>query len=323
MRLGYGQFTDAVPEHLQFAAQHGATDVSINLLYGRVPGPYLRTVELVRLRMAVEEWGLRLSAIENVPIQFYDQIILGGPDRDSQIENMLLTIRNIARAGIGIFAYNWMPSGVWRTPSATLRGRAVGTAFDLERARHLPLTHGREYSEEEMWANLESWIRIATPVAEEEGIRLALHPCDPPVPSLGGVPQILRDFESCRRLIDIVPSRSNSVLFCQGTFSQMEDDVYEMIRYFGERDRIGYVHFRNVSGPVPAFHEDFVDAGYVDMARAMRIYRDIGYDGFFIDDHVPSTHGDTPWGHRGRAYAGGYIKGLIEAVMSEPRGRAS
>lgn len=315
MRAGFGQFGEATPEYLQFAAQYGATDVLVNLLNV----PRLRDrVELayfVKLRCAVEEWGLRLSAIENVPLHLYDQIVLGGPRREEQIENMLATVRNVARAGIPVFGYHWMPSGVWRTPPRVLRGGALGTAFDESTAAGMPLTHGREYSEDELWANLEEWVRIVTPVAEEEGIRLAVHPCDPPVPVLGGVPQILRSFESFKRLVEIYPSDANGIDFCQGTFAEMAgDDVYEMIRYFGERRKIVYVHFRNVSGPVPAFHEEFVNSGYVDMYRAMALYHEVGFDGFFIDDHVPATAGDTPWGHRGRAYAAGYIQGLIEAV---------
>ena len=241
--------------------------------------------------------------------------MLGGPRRDQQIENMIYTVRNIARAGIPIFGYNWMPSMVWRTTPQHIRCGALATAFDYEEAKKAPMTHGRVYSEDEMWENLEYWIKIITPVAEEEGIRLGIHPCDPPVEQLGGVPQLLRSFDSYKRLINIVESPSNAIEFCQGTFSEMEgDDIYEMIRYFGERGKILYVHFRNVSDQVPKFHEEFINTGYVDMYKAMTIYQDVGFDGFFIDDHVPNTYQDTEWGHRGRAFANGYIQGLIEAV---------
>lgn len=317
MRVGFGQFHEAAPEYLQFAAQYGASDVLINLMHGQGLRDRLELGYLVKLRLAVEEWGLRLGAIENVPLSFYDQVIMGGPRRDEQIENMIATVRNLARAGIPVFGYHWMPSTVWRTPPHVLRGAALGTAFDLDVAARMPLTHGREYTEAEMWANLEEWIRIITPVAEEEGIRLGIHPCDPPVPALGGVPQILRSFDAFKRLVEIYPSDANGIEFCQGTFSQMNEDVYAMIRYFGERRKILYVHFRNVSGQVPAFHEEFVNTGYVDMYRAMSIYHEVGFDGFFIDDHVPHTTGDTAWGHRGRAFASGYIQGLIEAVTKQ------
>jgi len=186
MRPGFGQFNVATTEYLQFAAQFGATDVLLNTPV--LPGAQRwELVDLVKLRVAVEQYKLTLTALENVPPYFYDHIMLNGPRRDEQIENMIYTVRNIARAGIPIFGYNWMPSHVWRTPPAHIRGGAVATAYDHALGQQMPLTHDRDYSEEEMWANLEYWIKIITPIAEEEGIRLGIHPCDPPVPVLGGL----------------------------------------------------------------------------------------------------------------------------------------
>ena len=320
MRAGFGQFSEPTPDYLEFAAQFGATDVLLN--QARLPSVEGKWMlhDLVMLRQKVERHGLRLTALENVPTSFYDHIMLNGPKRDEQIENMIATVKHIARAGIPIFGYNWMPSHIWRTPPAIIRGGAVATAFDYGIAEQAPLTHDRVYTEEEMWENLEYWIKIITPIAEEEGIRLGIHPCDPPSPMLGGIPQLLRSFSAYKRLIEIYPSDSNAIEFCQGTFSEMNEDIYEMIRYFGERRKILYVHFRNVSGQVPKFREEFVNTGYVDMYRAMKIYRDVGFDSFFIDDHVPHTRGDTEWGHRGRAFANGYIQALIEAVTKEDVG---
>ena len=314
MRPGFGQFQVASEEYLQFAQQFGATDVLFNTPLIPGDGGKWQLHDLVKLRLRVEQFGLKLTALENVPTNFYDHIMLNGPKRDQQIENMIFTVRNIARAGIPIFGYNWMPSHVWRTPPKHIRGGALATAFDDSIAQTFPLTHDREYSEEEMWANLEYWIKIITPIAEEEGIRLGIHPCDPPVEKLGGIPQLLRSFDAYKRLIEIYPSDSNGIEFCQGTFSEMKDDIYEMIEYFVSRKKILYVHFRSVSGKVPHFWEEFVNTGYVDMYKAMKIYHKHNFDGFFIDDHVPHTHGDTPWGHRGRAFANGYIQALIEAV---------
>ncbi|HAE32246.1 MAG: TIM barrel protein [SAR202 cluster bacterium] len=315
MRIGFGQFSKATPEYFRFAAQYGATDILLNKADIPGTGGRWELQDLVKLRLSAEQYGLKLTALENVPTHFYDEIMLGGDGRDRQIENMIYTVRNIAKAGIPIFGYNWMPSMVWRTTPKSIRCGAFATAFDYEEAKAMPFTHGREYFEDEMWQNLEYWINIITPIAEEEGIRLGIHPCDPPVEKLGGIPQLLRSFDSYKRLIEIVDSPSNAIEFCQGTFSEMEgDDIYEMIRYFGEREKILYVHFRNVSGQVPKFHEEFINTGYVDMYKAMKIYYEVGFDGFFIDDHVPNTYQDTEWGHRGRAFANGYIQGLVEAV---------
>ena len=319
MRCGLGQFHKPSPEFLKFAKEYGATDILLNQNSDKDNhlldhNNRWELKDLVSLRRTVESYGMKLSALQNVPTKFYDHIMLGGPKRDEQIENMIYTIRNIARAGIPIFGYNWMPSQVWRTKPEYIRGKAEATAFDYSVAKNLPLTHDREYTEEEMWQNLEYWIKIITPIAEEEGIRLGIHPCDPPVPILGGIPQLMRSFDAYKRLIEIYPSDSNAIEFCQGTFAEMNDDIYEMIRYFGERKKILYVHFRNVSSQVPKFHEEYVNTGYVDMHRAMKIYKEVGYDSFFIDDHVPSTFQDTQFGHRGRAFAMGYIQALIESV---------
>ena len=317
MRAGFGQFRTPTPEFLKFGQQYGATDILLNRADLPVANGRWELQDLVKLRLMVESYGMNLTALENVPNNFYDHVMLNGPKRDEQIENMIFTIRNIAKSGIPIFGYNWMPSQVWRTEPKLIRGDAVATAFDDSVAQKMPFTHGREYTDEEVWDNLEYWIKIITPIAEEEGIRLGIHPCDPPVPKLGGVPMILRSFDSYKRLIEIYPSDSNAIEFCQGTFSEMNEDIYEMIRYFGERKKILYVHFRNVSGQVPKFHEEFVNTGYVDMYKAMKIYHEVGFDGFFIDDHVPRTFQDTHWGHRGRAFANGYIQAMIEAVQKD------
>ncbi len=319
MRAGFGSNIPTTRESLMYAQQFGATDIIPSTAGMPSHDGTWALQDLVKLRLSIERYGMRLSAIENVPIPFYDHIMLNGPRRDEQVEKMIVTIRNMARAGIPIFGYHWMPSMTWRTPEEAIRGGALATAFDYDLVRDLPLTHDREYAEEEIWENLEYWIKIITPIAEDEGIRLGIHPCDPPVESLGGVPQIFRSYDSYRRYLDIYDSPHNSIEFCQGTISEMfdsaGDNIYGFIREMVERDRILYVHFRNVSGPNPEkFHEEFVNTGHVDMYRAMKTYYEAGYEGFFIDDHVPHTEGDSDWGHRGRAFANGYIQAMIEAV---------
>ena len=291
MRPGFGQFNTASSEYLRFAAQYGVKDILLNnpILQEEKPGIWSKK-ELAKLKLSIESYNLQLSAIENVPTHFYDHIMLNGPNKNMQIENMIQNIENMADVGIPNFGYNWMPSHVWRTNPRHIRGGAIATAFDYESANNYPLTHDREYSEDEMWESLEEWIKIITPIAEKKNIRLGIHPCDPPVEKLGGIPQLLRSFESYKRLIEIVDSPSNGIEFCQGTFSEMEDakdgGIYEMIDYFSSRKKILYVHFRNVSGTVPKFNEEFINSGYVDMHKAMNIYLKNGFDSFFIDDHV-------------------------------------
>ena len=324
MRPGFGQFNTASSEYLRFAAQYGVKDILLNnpILQEEKPGIWSKK-ELAKLKLSIESYNLQLSAIENVPTHFYDHIMLNGPNKNMQIENMIQNIENMADVGIPIFGYNWMPSHVWRTNPRHIRGGAIATAFDYESAKNYPLTHDREYSEDEMWESLEEWIKIITPIAEKKNIRLGIHPCDPPVEKLGGIPQLLRSFESYKRLIEIVDSPSNGIEFCQGTFSEMEDakdgGIYEMIDYFSSREKIIYVHFRNVSGTVPKFNEEFINSGYVDMHKAMNIYLKNGFDSFFIDDHVPQTNHDTEWGHAGRAFANGYIQALIESTLKQKK----
>ena len=324
MRPGFGQFNTASSEYLRFAAQYGVKDILLNnpILQEEKPGVWSKK-ELVKLKLSIESYNLQLSAIENVPTHFYDHIMLNGPKKNMQIENMIQNIENMADVGIPNFGYNWMPSHVWRTNPRHIRGGAIATAFDYESANNYPLTHDREYREDEMWESLEEWIKIITPIAEKKNIRLGIHPCDPPVEKLGGIPQLLRSFESYKRLIEIVDSPSNGIEFCQGTFSEMEDakdgGIYEMIDYFSSRKKILYVHFRNVSATVPKFNEEFINSGYVDMHKAMNIYLKNGFDSFFIDDHVPLTNNDTEWGHAGRAFANGYIQALIESTLKQKK----
>lgn len=315
MRVALGQFNQATDERLRFAKQLGVEGVLLNT--PRLPGEKRwEFMDLVQLRSTIEEYGLRLEALENVPITFYDKAMLGLPGRDEQIENYQETIRNLGRAGIPILGYHWMPNSVWRTSRTTpTRGGAITTSFDLELVKNAPLSHGRVFSDADMWKNYEYFMKAVLPVAEEWNVKLALHPDDPPVESLGGVARLFRDFEGFRHAMeDVAPSPSNGLDFCMGCWSEMGKGVIEPIRYFGSRGKIFYVHFRDVQGSVPRFSECFIGDGNVDTVEAMVTLKEVGFTGFLIDDHVPRMVDDTDWGHRGRAHATGYILGLLAAV---------
>jgi mannonate dehydratase len=309
-----GQFNQVTDERLLFIRQLGVKDVLMNT--PALPGDERwEFMDLLHLRMRFEDAGLRLMALENVPAKFYIEAMLGLPGRDRQIENMATTIRNMGRAGIPILGYHWMPNGVWRTSRSTPgRGGALVTSFDLGLAVHAPLTHGRVYTADELWANYEYYIRAILPVAEEAGVRLALHPDDPPVESLGGIARIFRNFEGFKRAMEVGPSPVHGLDFCHGSWSSMGPGVIEAIRYFGERGRIWYVHFRDVQGSVPKFQECFVEEGNDDMFEVVRTLKEVGFSGFMIPDHVPQMVDDTPWGHRARAYSVGYIRALLQVV---------
>jgi len=317
MRVALGQMRELAEEDLHLAKQLGIEDIQINQLGGScLPGDKRWEFrDLLLLRKWAEDYGLRLAAIENVPPSFYDKAMLGLPGRDEQIENYRATVRHMGQAGIPILGFHWVPSSVWRTSRTTEeRGGARVTSFDYALVKDAPLTHGREFTEEEMWANYRYFIKAVAPVAEEAGVKLALHPDDPPMPSLGGIARIMRSFEAFQRALEIADSPALGLDFCQGTWSEMGPGVLEAIRYFGSRNRILYVHFRDVKGHVPKFQETFINTGNVNMWEAMKAYKEIGFSGFFLDDHVPHIAGDSPWSHRSRAYAIGYIQALIDAV---------
>ncbi len=179
MRLGLGQFSELSEERLKFIKQLGVEDVLLNT--PQLPGKERwEFMDILQLRTEIENAGLRLAALENVPVSFYDQAMLGLPGRDAQIENMATTIRNLGKAGVEIFGYHWMPNEVWRTSRTTPgRGGAAVTSFDMEQVKDAPLSHGRVFTEAEIWDNYEYYMNAILPVAEEAGVKLALHPDDP------------------------------------------------------------------------------------------------------------------------------------------------
>ncbi len=322
MRVAIGQFDELSHERLRFAAQIGASGVLLNTPV--LPGEQRWEVhDLVWLRQRCEEYGLRLEALENVPVRFYERAMLGLEGRDEQIANYQATIRNMGAAGVPILGYHWMPNGVWRTPNVKGRGGAVATAFDIAQIDSAPLVSGvrkhpvlgeRELSAQQMWDNYRYFMERVLPVAEQSGVTLALHPDDPPVPMLGGIARLFHGFEGFKRAVDEFDSPHHGLDFCMGCWSEMGPGVLDAIRYFGERGKLIYVHFRDVQGHVPAFQECFLGEGNVDVVAAMRALKEIGFSGFIIDDHVPQLLDDTTWGHRGRAHATGYIQALVAAV---------
>jgi mannonate dehydratase len=319
MRYALGSIYELTDDKLVFAKQLGAKDIIVHspVLPGKFPlgENYYEFRRLLMLRTRVEAAGLRLEAIENIPRDWYLRVMLGLPGRDEQIENFCKTLRNMGKAGIPILGYHFCPAGVWRTCRDTpWRGGARVTSFDYELVKDAPLTEHGVVTEEQMWDNFTYFIERVIPVAEEVGVKMGLHPDDPPVPSLAGIARIMRSVEAFKRVIEIVPSEYNGIEFCQGTFSEMGIDVIKAIEYFGSRKKIFYVHFRNVLGKPTKFHETFIDDGQTDMLEAVLAYKKVGFEGCLIDDHVPMGVDDSPWGYRGRAYAGGYIRALIKAV---------
>ena len=326
-RLAVGAVRRVDERILRFAAQLGVRGVVVNTPLDLPGEERWELDDLVALRERVEEHGLCIEAIENLPIGFYRDLILSGPRHEEQLENVLATITNIGRAGIPILGFHWMANEVWRSDLAARgRGGARVTVFDAAAIPdHDTPTFGRVYEEEEIWDSFARFVGAALPVAEAAGVRLALHPDDPPVPSIGGVGRPFRSFEGLRRAIEYTESAWFGVEFCLGTLSlSMSSDAVEALRWFADEGKLVYVHFRDVRGTVPSFAECFLGEGNVDVVAAMRVLRDSGFDGVVIDDHVPLLDADpsiTPgwiksdYAYQGRAYELGYLEGLMTAVL--------
>lgn len=329
MRIGLGSFTKPTDRRLQYIKQLGVDDVLLNMYRTQLidtdydesplPGEHEWSFRnLVQLRNRIEDAGLRLNALENLPMAHYDEIMLGGDNCDQQLEHVKNTIRHMGQAGIDTLGYDWMPSGVWRSSTTyRLRGGAKAMAVDMADFEDTPLTHDREYSEEELWDNYRYFLEEVLPVAEEAGVTLAVHPNDPPTDQkLGGIPQLLRSFENYKRAMELVPSQNHGIEFCLGNWSEMGADIHEVIEYFGERDKITYVHFQTVSGPLPKFNEIFVDQdGYYDPEAALQHLHDVGFDGMIIPGHVPKLVDDGAWNERGRAFTVGYLRGILNTIV--------
>jgi mannonate dehydratase len=286
-------------------------------------GDYWELADLVELKRFVESRGFGLFGISHTPFSRWDKIIRGLPGRDQQIENWNKSLRNTGKAGIPILQYNWVIDAAawlpnWRTTDKTIgRGGARYVSFDNEVARKVPVT--REFgviTEDELWKNLEYFLKATIPVAEEAGVKMIVHPADPQIPSIAGVARIIRSAAAYDRMFNIVKSDYNGMVFCMGCFSQMTDadGVYEAIRHFATEKKIGYVHFRTVRGEREKFDEVYPDEGKLDMLKCMQIFKEVGYKDIIIPDHTPHGAGDTEYGHRGRAYAIGYMKGLMQAT---------
>ncbi len=189
---------------------------------------------------------LRLNAIENFPREFYRDIMLGKPNRDRQIEKVQRTLENIARAGIPVFGYDWDPTDVLRSSvTHKLRGGAESMSINLADYANAPLLLDRVYSENEMWEYYHYFLEHIIPVIESVGLKMALHPTDPPVPSLGGVPRLFRSRDAFDKAFSLVPSNNHGCEFCLGNWAAMGEDIIDVIDHYGKQNKIFYVHFSN------------------------------------------------------------------------------
>ena len=325
IQIGTYVSSDAGDEDLQFLQQLGVEWAMLN-----VNDPTHHSVEhSLRFRERLALYGLQSYRIANHGVHNVPEITLGLPGRDQKIDELCAFLRDLGRAGIRYHTYAHMGNGIWSTGHTPGRGGVSARVLDINDARGVwdgkvfegELTHRRLYSERELWDNYEYMIRRVAPVAEEAGVFVGVHPDDPPVYALGGVPRcIFGTFDGYKRALEIADSPNIGVCLCVGCWLEggsvgMGCDVIEAIRHFGRQNKLFKVHFRNVSNPMPEpWRETFIDDGYQDMHQVMRALREVGFDGCIIPDHIPRMIGGSG---PGLAYSIAYMRALVQAVNNE------
>jgi mannonate dehydratase len=325
MKLGNQHVSDNAS--LRILAALGVTHVCSALPSARFDDNW--SIEsLTKLRERVESFGIRLAAVPLPLSSVYitkaenPEIMLGkSPYRDREIDNICEMIRNCSKAGIPMAKYNLTILGVVRTESTPGRGGSKYSTFVYSKAKQdPPLTEAGPVSAELMWERISYFLGRVLPVAEEYKVKIACHPHDPGMPAAKGyrgVHRVLGSVDGLKRFVQLSASQYHGLNFCQGTISEMLPDprnqIADVIRYFGIRKKIFNVHFRNIHGGFLNFQETFPDSGDVDMLETLRVYKEVGYDGMLMPDHVPQIDGDVS-GRQAFAFAFGYIRGLMQAI---------
>ncbi|RXH57307.1 Mannonate dehydratase [Granulicella sibirica] len=329
MKLGC-QTAPTTDEHLKYLARYGVKNIcgypviADERLYATVD-------ELQRMKDLAAKNGIEVDMIAppflasiSVDVDKHAAIMLGqSPERDHDIEAIQTLIKNCAAAGIPAIKYNLQIVGDARIARTAGRGDAMYATWKFSEAHpKTPLTRAGNVSAEESWARITYFLDRVIPVANEYKVRMALHPDDPGVPPQGyqGDHRVLGTVDGLKRFVSIQESAYHGLNFCQGTVSEMLADpgkeIFDVIRYFGTRDKIFNVHFRNIRGHRDDFVETFPDEGDVDFVRAIRTYQEVGYKYMIMPDHVPQAETD-PKGLQSFAFCYGYIRGLLQSA-AEP-----
>ena len=310
----------ASEDHFWYLKQLGVTWVSLSV------SPENATAEgFIKIREQWEAAGFKVYNIgsgvgPSGSLHNMEEVTLNLPGRDKKIEEYLNYIRYLGKAGIPYSTYAHMGNGIWSSGriisprgysardgdanSPDWKGNWAGKTFTN------PLSHGRVFTKEEIWENYTYFIKKVVPVAEEAGVRIGIHPDDPPQPMLAGVPRcIFSNFEGYKRAIEIANSPNIGVCLCIGSWLEggkmTGADPVEMIEYFGSRKKLFKIHFRNVSAPLPHFSETMIDDGYYDMSKAMRALVKVKFEGIVIPDHIPALGINPKAPPTGRGAAGG------------------
>jgi mannonate dehydratase len=251
------------------------------------------------------------------------RVQLKQPGCDEDIATYCDFIRNLGKLGIPLASYDFHPANTYTTNMVQRRGYTA-REFDLEdfRKRVEKPAFDREYSADDIWNAYTYFMKAVLPVAREAGVKLGLHPDDPPVAKMNGVAKLFTHYDGYHRAEQIAAGSPNwGLTFCVGTWSEggdkMGKNVYQMIEDFGGRGKIFEVHFRNVSSPMPHFVETFPDDGYMDMYQVMRALRQVKFSGSAEPDHVPKLAGDTGIQRAGTAYCIAYMRSLLRRANED------
>jgi mannonate dehydratase len=356
MKLGFGLYRHQLNSaHYKFAKQCGATHVVVHLCdyfntdskeqseanqpvgdssdgWGFAGGgndPIWSLEGLQKLKEDIEAHGLKIWAIENFdPSMWYD-ILLDGPEKESQMAFLQELIRTVGKVGIPVFGYNFSIAGVAsREIGPVARGGAHsvfmrkvdetpipnGMVWNMRYSKNEPEGEIPFFSHEILWERLNWFLLNLIPAAEEANVCLAAHPDDPPMPIVRNSPRLVYQPHMYDDLLNIAPSPNNALELCLGTIAEMTSgDVYDVVDKYSKSNKIGYIHFRNVHGKVPHYDETFIDEGDIDMPRVLSILKKNNYEGVLIPDHTPQMTCDAPW-HAGMAYAMGYMKAAMQLI---------
>jgi mannonate dehydratase len=274
---------------------------------------------LRRLKSTYEASGLTIAGVESHPVAA-EKIKLGLPGRDEEIANYRAVIEALGKVGIPMCCYNFMAGIGWYRTRVDIpeRGGALASEFDDRVAAKQGLTRWGRIGEERIWDNLTYFLKRIIPVAEKAGVKMALHPDDPPLSPLRGIGRILTSGEAFRKVLKIVPSPVNGIAFCQANFKLMGDDIRTLVREFGGQNKIFFVHLRDVQGTRERFHETFHDNGPTDMVEMLGLYDEVGFRGPIRPDHAPTLADESNerpgYAMQGKVFAIGYIKGIAETL---------
>jgi len=347
MQMTFRWFGESDPVSLSHIRQVPGVEGIVSALHEVPSGEAWPRDGVERLRERIEAAGMRFAVVESIPV--HEEIKLGCARRDRLTDAWCESLRHVGETGIPVVCYNFMPVFDWTRTALEMRldDGSTALAYDHDALAGIDLSRGTgdlpgwgaaydaaqlgrllyawaQVSEERLWENLAWFLERVVPVAEEVGVRLAIHPDDPPWP-IFGLPRIVTDGDALERVTRLVESPANGITFCTGSLGALpSNDLPAMVRRLGPR--IHFAHCRNVlvTGE-RQFHESAHPSrfGSVDMLAVLRALRDTGFTG-----PVRPDHGRRIWGEAGRpgyglydrALGAAYLQGLWDALSAEPRG---